>query len=158
MLITFFDTDRLVHHEYVPRGQMVNKECYKTVLQYLRVAVHRHRPEKWCFSNSILHHDNTPTHRAVTTNEFLVEHNISSLPHPPYSPDLATCDLFLFPQLKKTVKGHQFDYVEEIQANTMRQLGALTKYDYQRCFRKWQEHWNKSIQAQGHNFKGDKTN
>ena len=29
MLITFFDTDGLVHHEYVPRGLTVNKEFYK---------------------------------------------------------------------------------------------------------------------------------
>jgi transposase len=54
--------------------------------------------------------------------------NILSLPHLPYSPDLAPCD-FLFPQLKKTMKGRQFDYVEEIEANAMRQLRAITKSD-----------------------------
>jgi len=52
----------------------------------------------------------------LTTNEFLAKHNILSLPHPPYSPDLAPCDFFLFPQLKKTMKGRRFDDVEEIQA------------------------------------------
>ena len=89
MLIAFFDIDVLVHHEYVPTGQMVNKEFYKTGLQRLRDAVRRHRPEKWRSGNWILHHDNAPAHRAVTTNEFLAKHNILSLPHPPYSPDLA---------------------------------------------------------------------
>jgi hypothetical protein len=29
MLIAFFDVDRLADHEYVPRGQTVNKEFYK---------------------------------------------------------------------------------------------------------------------------------
>ena len=71
MLIAFFDTDGLVHHEFVPAGQMVNKEFYKTVLQRLRDAVRRHHPEKWRSGNWILHHDNAPAHRAVTTNEFL---------------------------------------------------------------------------------------
>ena len=80
-------------------------EFYKTVLQRLRDAVRRHRPEKWRSSNWILHHDNAPAHRAVTTNEFLAKHNIPSLPQPPHSPDLAQCDFFLFPQLKKTMKG-----------------------------------------------------
>jgi len=42
MLIAFFDIDGLVHHEYVPRGQMVNKEFYKTVLQHVHDAVRRH--------------------------------------------------------------------------------------------------------------------
>jgi hypothetical protein len=64
----------------------------------------------------------------------------------------------LFPQLKKAMKGRQFDYVEKIQANVMRQLSTITKSDYQRCFHQWQESWNKCIQAQGHYFEGDKTN
>jgi len=106
MLIVFFDIDGLVHHEFVPTGQMVNKEFHKTVLQHLRDTVRRHCPEKWRSGNWILHHDNAPAHRAVTTNEFLAKHNIPSLPQPPYSPDLAPCDFFLFPQLKKTMKGH----------------------------------------------------
>jgi len=101
MLIAFFDIDGLVHHEFVPTGQTVNKEFYKTVLQRLCNAVRRHRPEKWHSSNWILHHDNAPARRAVTTNEFLVKHNIPLLPQPPYSPDLAPYDFFLLPQLKK---------------------------------------------------------
>jgi transposase len=157
MLIAFFDIDGLVHHEFVLTGQTVNKELYKTVLQRLREAVHRHRPEKWRSGNWILHHNNAPAHRAVTTNEFLAKHNILLLPQPPYSTDLAPCD-FLFPQLKKTMKRRRFDYVEDIQANATRQLRAITKSDYQRCFRQWQEHWNKCIQAEGHYFEGDKIN
>jgi hypothetical protein len=74
-----------------------------------------------------------------TQNEFLPKHNILSLPHPPYSPDLAPCDFFLFPQLKKTMKGCQFDDAEEIQANAMRQMRAITKCDYQKCLCQWQE-------------------
>jgi histone-lysine N-methyltransferase SETMAR len=127
--IVFFNIDGLVHHEYVPRGQTVNKEFHKTVLQRPRDVVRRHRPEKWCSGNWILHHDNAPAHRAVSTNEFLVKHNLSSLPHTPYSPDLAPCHFFLFPQLKKTMKGRRFDYVEKIQANATRQLRAITKSD-----------------------------
>ena len=61
MLNAFFDIDRLVHHEYIPKGQTLNKEFYKTVLQ---------RPQKWCSGNWILHHENAPAHRAVTTNNF----------------------------------------------------------------------------------------
>jgi len=68
MLIAFFDIDGLVHPEYIPRGQTVKKEFYKTVLQCLRNALRRHRLEKWDSGNWILHHDNAPAHRAVTTN------------------------------------------------------------------------------------------
>ena len=145
ILIAFSDIEGLVHHEFVPSGPTVNKEFYKTFLQRLRDAVRIHRPEKLRSDNWILHHDNAPAHRAVTTNEFLAKHNIPSLPQRPYSPDLAPCDFCLFPQLKKTTKGRRFDYVEDIQTNATRQLRAITKSDYQRCFRQWQERWNKCI-------------
>jgi hypothetical protein len=81
MLIAFFDIDGLVHHKYVSRGQTVNMEIYKTIL---RNAVLRHRSEKWRSGNWILHHDNAPAHRAVTTNKFLAKY-ITSLPRPSYS-------------------------------------------------------------------------
>jgi len=158
MLIAFFDIDGLVHHEFVPTGQAVNKGFYKTLLQRLLEAVRRHRPEKWHSGNWILHHDNAPANRAITTNEFLAKNNIPSLPQPPYFPDLAPCDFFLFPQLKKTMEGRRFHYIVDIQANATRQLRAIIKSDYQRCFCQWQERWNKCIQARGHYFEGDKTN
>ena len=89
MLIVFFYIDGLVHHECVPGGYRVNKEFYKRIQQRLRDTVRRHRPEKWHSGNWILHHDDALPHRAVTTNEFLAKHNIPSLQHLPYSPDLA---------------------------------------------------------------------
>ena len=158
MLIAFFNIDGLVHHEFVSTGETVNKEFYKIVLQRLCDAVRRHRPENWRSGNWILHHDNAPAHMAVTTNEFLAKHNISWPPQPPYSPDIAPCDFFLFQQLKNTMNVRRFDYVEDIQANATRHLWAITKSDYERCFRQWQERWKKCIQAQGHYFEGEKTN
>ena len=95
MLIVFFDIDRLVvHHEYVSRGQTVNKEFYRTVLQCLRDAVCKHRPEKWRSGSWILHHDNASAHGAVTTNEFLAKHNICcshTLPTPLTSLHVTSC-------------------------------------------------------------------
>ena len=119
MLIAFFDIDGLVHHEFVPTEQTVNKEFYKTVLQRLREPVRKRHPEKWRSGNWILHHDNAPAHRAVTMSfwrntTFRRSHNL------PTPPDLAPCDFFLFPQPKKTMKFRRFDYVEDIQANATR--------------------------------------
>jgi len=47
LLIVFFDWKDIVHHEFVPRGQMVNKQLYQEVLACLKDAVHRKRPELW---------------------------------------------------------------------------------------------------------------
>ena len=45
MLIVFFDYLGVVHFEYVPEGQTVNKEYYLTVLRRLRDAIRRKRPD-----------------------------------------------------------------------------------------------------------------
>jgi len=39
MLVVFFAWKGTIHHEFVPRGQMVNKQLYQKVLARLRDAV-----------------------------------------------------------------------------------------------------------------------
>jgi hypothetical protein len=51
---------------------------------------------------------------------------MADISHPPYSPDLAPCDLFLFPKMKLKLKGGRFDITEEIQAESQRVLDTLT--------------------------------
>jgi len=56
----------------------------------------------------LLHHDNAPAHNALGIWEFLAKYNIAVLDQPPYSPDLAPCDFFLFSKLKEVIKGTRF--------------------------------------------------
>jgi hypothetical protein len=53
------------------------------------------------------------------------------IPHPPYSPDLAPCDFFLFPKMKLKLKGRRFGTIEEIEAESQRVLDSPTENDYQ---------------------------
>jgi hypothetical protein len=61
------------------------------------------------------------------------------IPHPPYSPDLAPCDFFLFPNMKLKLKGRRFDTIDEIQAESERVLGTLTEKDFQEAFQIWRK-------------------
>jgi hypothetical protein len=68
-----------------------------------------------------------PCHAALSVREFLAKHSIPTVPHPPYSQDLAPCDFFLFPRLKSTLKGKRFLDIMEIQLNMTQQLQAIPK-------------------------------
>jgi len=46
-------------------------------------------------------------------------------------------------------------YVEDIEAYTTVQLKTLTKEDFQNCFRKWQERWDKGVRSEGEYFEVD---
>ncbi len=44
-------------------------------------------------------------HTSQKVQQFLAEKKIQVIPHPPYSPDLAPADYFLFPTLKRELAG-----------------------------------------------------
>ena len=69
MLICFFDSQGIVHKEFVPPGQTVNQTCFREVLERLRKRVAHVQPGIAC--TWMLHHNNTPRHTAVSINEFL---------------------------------------------------------------------------------------
>ena len=114
---SFFDASGVVHHEYLPEGSIVNQTYYNEVLKRLRDAIRRKRPELRRSGDWFFHHDNAPVHSALRAREFLVKHSITVLPHPPYSPDLAACDFFLFPMLKRPLKERRFETISGTNAN-----------------------------------------
>jgi histone-lysine N-methyltransferase SETMAR len=144
MLIVFFDIRGILHHEFVPAVQTVNAEFYCNVLRRRREDIRRKRPELWCAGNWLLHEDNAPSHRTLVSREFLAHKGIITLPHPPYSPDLAPCDFFLFPKMKLQLKVRCSDRVEgeEIQRESQNVLGTLREQDLQQAFQQWQRHWD----------------
>ena len=81
--------------------------------------------------------------------------DITVCPHPPYSPDLAPCDFWFFPIVKMTMKGKHFESIQDTEAATTAQLKTLTKEDFQNCFIKWQERWNKCVRSEGEYFERD---
>jgi len=105
LIVFFFDWKVIVHHEFVPRGETVNKEFYLKVMKGLREVVRRKRPEAWTNKTWMLHLDNAPPHASLLIREFLAKQETIVVPQPPYSPYLAPADFFLFPKLKSTLKG-----------------------------------------------------
>jgi hypothetical protein len=110
----FLDWKGVVHHEFVARDQMVNKQLYREVLARLREAVRRKRPELWENQTWMLHHESAPAHVSLLIRSYVATHQTFIVPHPPYSLELALADFFLFPKLKTTLKGRCFQTTEEI--------------------------------------------
>jgi hypothetical protein len=48
------------------------------------------------------------------------------IPHPPYFPDLAPYDFFLFPKIKLKLNGRRLANIKEIQLELQRGLDTLT--------------------------------
>ena len=76
---------------------------------------------------------------------------IKTVPQPPYSPDLATCDFWLFPELR----GCRYETIEEMKEAVTKDIDTLTQEDFHGGFQKLLERYNKSIAAGGDYFEGD---
>jgi len=134
MLVCFFDHKGIVHYEFIAQGQMANQQCYLEVLTRLQESIWRQRPGLWP-DKWILHHDIAPAHDAFRVREFLAKNSITKMGHPPYSPDLAPCDFWLFPKLKNALKGQRFADLSDTQRSVKTLLQGIPENDFQDCFR-----------------------
>ena len=81
----------------------------------------------------------------------LTKMGIQTVPHPPYSPDLAPCDFWLFPKLR----GCRYETIEEMKKALTKVIDTLTQEDFPGSFQKYMERYNKCIAARGDSFEGD---
>jgi hypothetical protein len=126
-------------------GRTVNQHCYLEILARLREAVRRRRPELWPDA-WITHLDNAPAHDTLAVLEFLAK-KIDIEVGPPYSPDLAPCDFWLFPKLKTALKGRHLGTCDDLPER-------IPEEEFQKCFDQWKHRLTKCICAQGDYFKG----
>ncbi|CAK9833775.1 Mariner Mos1 transposase [Anthophora retusa] len=149
LLTVFFDCRGVVHFEFLPPGLTVNKEYYVSVLKRLRENVRRKRPELWRNNSWFLHHDNAPAHTSHIVRDYLTKNNINTVPQAPYSPDMAPCDFFLFPRLKLPLRGKHFETIEAIKENSQKELKAIPKSAYKKCFEDWKTRWHMCVACDG---------
>ena len=74
---------------------------------------------------------------------------IKKIPQPPYSPDLAPCDFWLFPKLR----GCRYETIEDMKEAMTKVIDTLTQEDFHGTFQKLLE-WYKCIAARRDSSKG----
>jgi hypothetical protein len=74
---------------------------------------------------------------SLTTAEFVTNNNMIIVPHPPYSPDLPSCDFVLFPKMKMKLKGRRFETVSDIHRESQAVLDSIKENDFHGAFEAW---------------------
>jgi transposase len=147
-LVTFFDSQGIIHKELVPPGQAVNKEYHMEVLSRLLQRIRRVRPQFQERGSWLLLHDKARLHTAVSIQQFLAKQGIPELNHPPYSHDLSPAEFFLFPKMKSTLKGRIVEDTEDIKRNARKELLALDANELKKCFQQFHELTQKRVTSQ----------
>ena len=117
---------------------------YVEVLGEFRKRFRRKRPALFKLGLWHFHQDNAPVHNSILVTDYLTKMGIETVPHPPYSPDLAPCNFWLFPK----VRGCRYEWIVMKEAVT-KAIDTLTQEDFQLAFQKLLERYDKCIEAGG---------
>ena len=121
----------------VKRGKSITGKYYKdTVLKKLKKYYQKRCPTTG-FKHVRLLHDNAPAHTSATVTVFLKKEKVTVLLQPPYSPDLAPCDFFLFPKLKSFLAGPKYQSRHALGSAMHQNLITVPKSAYRDDFKKW---------------------
>jgi hypothetical protein len=91
-------------------------------------------------------------HTPHSIQVFLASYGIPVVQQPPYSPDMAPCDFWLFPQLNTVFKGKRFEDIDAIKKNASSKLNTIPEDSFRKCFQQWQDRWQKCVSSQGEYF------
>ena len=120
----------------LPDGSRFNSSYAASLLHKLSSVVRESRPVSG-LSGLFLHWDNARPHISTLTQGVVEELGLRRLCHPPYSPDLAPNDFFLFENLKRVLKGSTFASAEELLAVVQEKLPQISKDVLASVFEEW---------------------
>lgn len=76
---------------------------------------------------------------------------MKTLPHPPYSPDIAPNDFWFYPRLKKGSKGCHFQTLDQLEQAVNAELALILVFEYSEAIlQKWPMRWGRCV----HNDRG----
>ena len=94
--------------------------------------------------------DNARPHRHSAVYEYVRSHGIQTIDHPPYSPDLAPCDFWLFDHIKSRL-GDEEDS-ESLAKSVTKILNNTDKKEYRKAFERYVERLQLCIETEGDYF------
>ena len=144
MAPVFWDSQEVIMIDYLQQGRTINGAYYAAELRRLRQEVARKR-RGTLTRGVLLLQDNAPAHTSQVAITAATEYGFEVLPHPPYSPDMAPFDFYLFPKLKSNIRGAQFGSKEGVIAAVIEYLEDF----YLEGISKLEQRWTKCTALKG---------
>jgi hypothetical protein len=123
----------------LPDDTKMNSTYYvNNVLQELYQCFfpHGHGPRS---KYLVIHVDNCSIHKSAQSEQFMVAHKMFRMSHPPYSPDLAPSDFYLFGTVKNQLEHIQLSEHDDFFEKLYEILQSIPKEELARVFTAWRE-------------------
>lgn len=154
LLTVFFYFAGPVAVDVMPEGATITGTYYaQQVLPKVFRFINSQRPTVGC-SRLMLLHDNASAHKTGEVGETIIKNHVTVLPHPPYSPDLAPCDFWLFREIKEKLADRKFERASDLSRAVWRELRSIPEDMYRKAFSDWLKRLQKCIDCGGEYFEG----
>jgi len=148
MMTVFWDAGGILLLDFLPHKQTVTATYYADLLRKLRDSIKGKRRGKLS-RGVLLLHDNAPVHKARLAQAAIQECGYEELSHPPYSPDLAPSDFYLFANLKKRLRGRKFFDDEELKSAVEEWFNSKDGTFYEAGLNMLPSRWERVIERDG---------
>lgn len=146
LLSVWWGINGIVHWELLNDNQTINAELYAQQLERLGQNI---RPALTNRKGVVLQHDNARPHTARLTQEKILKLGWEVLPHPPYSPDLAPSDYYLFRSLQNHLDGQEFRDKESIKMKISTFFESKPPEFYRKGIEDLTQRWSQVVQSDG---------
>ena len=146
--IGVLDAEGILFIDYLERGKTITGEYYSNILTRLDEKIREKMPGLQKKKNLLSSGQCTRPQKCLAMGKLRDLHN-ELLKHPPYSPDLAPSDFYLFPKLKLFLAGQRFSPNQEAIAAVEGYFADLTKNHYRDGIMALKHRCNKCISLKG---------
>jgi len=146
MLCVWWGVRGVIHWELLPERSTVTGALYRSQLSRLKTKVDEVGPRG---RNIYIQHDNAKPHVSQLVRTKLKELGWQTIPHPPYSPDLAPSDYHLFLSLSNHLRGKQFQDEEDLKKFLREFFNSKSPEFYARGIRDLPRRWQEVIDSKG---------
>ena len=113
MATVFWTANSVIILDFLPKRSTIAGVYYANLLDQLRTAILGKRRGKLS-KGVLLQQDNVRVQTCKVAMDAVERNGYELIPHPDYSTDLAPSDFFLFPKLRKGIRGCHFRSDEEV--------------------------------------------
>ncbi|XP_015784703.1 histone-lysine N-methyltransferase SETMAR-like [Tetranychus urticae] len=150
MASVFWDSRGIIKIFWLDDGETVNGDLYRSQLEEIDPLIRERNPQQT--RRPLFLQDNARPHTAQLTKEKIKELNWAMVLHPPYSPDLAPSDYFLFSNLKRFTRGKRFSDFNELKAAVEGFFAEKDPEWFAKGIAELPTRWEKCINASGNYF------
>ena len=151
MATVFWDAQAVIMLDFLAKKSTTSGANYANLLDQLRTAIREKRRGKLS-KGILLQQDNARVHTCKIAMDAVERNGYELIPQPAYSPALAPSHYFLFPNLKKDIRGRHFRSNEEVMAAVEEWVEDKDPGFFSSGLMTLEHRWSKCIILEGNNI------